>query len=557
MDQLKQFLLLISVLLCASGCYYKPFIGYATNKSGFKKFSKKERLAGDNENPQRDYAVNRYDWDIEVIPSRKRIEGEMTITFTAHSDQSTFLFDLQKALKIESITSSYGAPKIKRKGDLVFLIFEELVPANTRIELGINYKGKPVNIAGEGPIQWRKDKLDREWISTQTEGVGPHFIMPCNALLGNEPDSCTIQISVPNELQVVANGKLVSKAHSLHEPKTSFKYELTNPINIYNISFNIGHFVKLTKPYKDINGIERELEFQVLDYNSDTASSYYDQTPAIMKFFEETYGAFPWWEDGCKFVESTFSAMEHQSAIAMGSYYKNTWNDYNTTLIHELSHEWWGNSITGQDYCDMWIHEGMATYSEALFLESVYGHDDYLFKMRRNIRSTYNQIPIHKECGVLYNSWASAPDQDIYPKGALTMHSLRTLMQDDETFFKCLKEMQLKYGKSNISTAMFVNFINEFTGTDYSAMFDWYLNKEKPPVLDVYVDNETNSLMYKWNADIPFYPQGKIFVMLGEEPTTLIPTTEYQSLDVSKAKSVSYEIEKSIYYLVNHMDKKP
>ena len=114
----------------------------------------------------------------------------------------------------------------------------------------------------------------------------------------------------------------------------------------------------------DINGVERVLTFQVLDYNREKASKFYEQTSIILREFEKLYGEFPFWEDGCKFIESTFSAMEHQSGIAMGADYKNNWKEFNTTLIHELSHEWWGNSLTGKDYCDIWMHEGMATYSE-------------------------------------------------------------------------------------------------------------------------------------------------------------------------------------------------
>ena len=90
------------------------------------------------------------------------------------------------------------------------------------------------------------------------------------------------------------------------------------------------------------------------------------------------YGVFPWWNDGCRFVESTFAAMEHQSCIAMGDDYRKDWKDtINTTLVHEIAHEWWGNNVTGSDYCDIWIHEGMATYSEALFLEKFLGTEDY------------------------------------------------------------------------------------------------------------------------------------------------------------------------------------
>ena len=171
-----------------------------------------------------------------------------------------------------------------------------------------------------------------------------------------------------------------------------------------------------------------------MDYNKDKADKFYDQAPKVMAVFEELYGEFPWWNDGCRFIESTFSAMEHQSGIAMGEDYRYDWRKYNLTLVHELSHEWWGNNITAYDYCDAWIHEGLATYSEALFLEKIYGKDAYYKKVQRFYYGTANKIPVRKVCGVRYSSWISYDDMDIYDKGALLMHSLRVLVDDDELF---------------------------------------------------------------------------------------------------------------------------
>lgn|GEM_PF-4940300 len=68
-----------SAFLILNSCYYKTFLGYALNKEGFKDFSKREKAAGDNSNPARDYKLNRYDWSVEVFPDKERIAGEMDI----------------------------------------------------------------------------------------------------------------------------------------------------------------------------------------------------------------------------------------------------------------------------------------------------------------------------------------------------------------------------------------------------------------------------------------------------------------------------------------------
>ena len=549
--------LIAAASLFLSSCHYKPFLAYTLNSEGFKNFTKKERAAGDNSDPARDYKLNRYDWSVEVFPDKKRIAGEMDIYFTTRSEQMVFLFDLQKRMKIVSFSCSAGDAEIDRKQDLLYLKFKQALSPNTRIKLSISYRGKPASLLSEGPMQWKVDKKERVWISSVTEGIGPQFIMPCNALLRAEADSTNINVTVPEDLVAVSNGHLVEVISNTEAGTKTFRHEITNPINIYSISLNAGHFVKFTKPYLDINGVERELTYQVLDYNLDTAKKFYEQTEIILKELETLYGEFPFWEDGCKIVESTFSAMEHQSAIAMGSNYRNSFKDFNSTLIHELSHEWWGNSVTGMDYCDIWIHEGMATYSEALVLERIYGPEAYDLKMKRSTRIVSNTIPILKECDVLYNSWVNSADQDIYHKGALMMHSLRKVVDNDSLFFRTLFLIQQKYSKQNITTAKIVSEFNKLLGADYNALFDWYLKKLKPPVLQVYVDKEQSEIFYKWKSAPPFYKSGQVFLKQEDEVFNLIPTEKFQSQKVEEGLRAYFQIERSIYYSLELLESMP
>ena len=543
---LSKITLLLFVLV-QSSCYLTPFVKYGLNNEGFKKFSKKEKLAGNNDNPQRAYKINRYDWAVELIPNKERISGEMKITFTPSIRKDTFMFDLQKRMKIESFTSSVSGAKLKHKGDFLFLSFPTDQDFTSRISLTISYRGKPVKTLGEGPIQWKKDKKGRHWISSITEGIGPHFMMPCNLLLGNEADTTSINVTVPSDLTVTANGQLIEVTKD--DNKKTFKHLVTNPINIYNISFNAGNFTKIEKPYLDINGIERNIECFVMDYNKEIASEYYNQAPLIMKEFEQIFGAFPWWNDGCRFVESTFSAMEHQSCIAMGDDYEKNWKDtINTTLVHELAHEWWGNSVTGKDYCDIWIHEGIATYSEALFLERHLGVEDYSKRIQRMLFSTSNTIPIHKVCGVIYNSWTNAPDQDIYDKGALMMHSLRILVNDDRLFLNALKQIQIDFQEKNVSSEEMVVKLNELLLDDYSPMLNWYLYETKPPQLEIKLDRIKSKLHYRWEKEIPLMKQQELLMAMNGDKIVLNPSTEFQSMDIVPGQKLDFLIERGIYY---------
>jgi len=546
---MKKSLGYLLFFLFVSSCYYKPFVQYRLNKKGFKHFNKKEKFSGDNANPYRNYDVKKYALDLEVFPDDKKIAGSMTIDFVTTESQKTFMFDFKKGMKVLSYSTPFGKPSLKHKGDLLYLTYSEIIPKNKRIALKINYKGKPKNVIGEGPIQWKKDDKDRHWISSSTEGIGPHFMMPCNGLLKDEPDSTEINITVPNDLVVAANGKLMSVSENQTNQTKTYKHLVTNPINIYNISFNIGHFIMLKKDYTDLNGFKRIIECQVLDYNEVDAERFYDQAPKIMGVFEELYGVYPWWNDGCRFIESTFAAMEHQSGIAMGSEYYLDWKDYNLTLVHELSHEWSGNNVTAYDYCDAWIHEGLATYSEALFIEKVYGHKAYEKKIQRFYYGTSNKIPIRKVCGVKYSSWISYNDMDIYDKGALLMHSLRIVVDNDDLFFKALKTFQKDLAQSNITSDHFMQKFNNLLGNDYSALFNLYLDDTEPPILRVYTDIDEEGKKqyhYKWDKALPFELKNGLKLEVNDEEVSIFPTTTFQSIEY---KSLKLLLPKSIYFL--------
>ncbi len=549
---MKVLKLLIPLFFIVSSCYYKPFIGYRLNKKGFKHFSKKEKLVGDNSNPLRNYDVKSYKWDVNVLPEKKKLKGKMVINFIATQSQSKFMFDLQSKMKVKSYSCSVKNAVLKHKGDILYLVFDNNVNQNQRISLTINYEGKPGNLVGEGPLRWEHDSKGRPWISTSTEGIGPHFIMPCNLLLRDEADSVWINVTVPKGLKVAANGRLTDAIEN--KTTSTYNYLVTNTMNVYNISFNVGHFVTLKKPYKDINGVDRTIECVVLDYHKDKADKFYNQAPKVMKVFEELFGEFPWWNDGCRFIESNFEAMEHQSGIALGSDYSLDWIEYNTTLVHELAHEWWGNNVTAYDYCDAWLHEGLATYAEALFIEKMYGKKDYNKKINYFVNGTYNQIPIHKKCNVLYSSWISYPDQDIYDKGALMMHSLRMQVNNDDLFFRAIKQFQKDMAKQNITEQQFIDKFNQLLGKDYSTLFDLYLNKTLPPVLIYYftLKNEKERVFhYKWLDPLPFkLTNGGIVIIKNKKKQVITPSNSYQTIDVNMGEKITFVIGESIYYML-------
>lgn len=511
-------------------------------ETGFPRFSKKSQFKGEA-NEFRAYDIITYDWTIKVIPETEKIESVMKIDFVMERDQQVIMLDLQKKLKVEDIDSDLPLEKWKHKGDLLYLYFEEELKAYTSGTLSIKYGGKPTHIAHEGPIQWKEDRNGKPWISTQTEGVGAHFMMPCKELLYDEPEKCIIRVSVPKDLVAVANGKLDSLTNegNFH----TYHWSVLNPINIYNISFNIGDFVKIQKEYEDINGQDQVIDIYGLRQDQDTISTFYEQTMLHLEKLEELYGVFPWWEDGCKIIQSTLggSAMEHQSAISMGSI---LWNNFqpedtvhiNTTLTHELAHEWWGNLVSGNDYCDMWIHEGFATYSEVLVVEKIYGSEYYDSFINWMAKRVDNERPIIKPCGVRYNSWVSPKDGDIYNKGAMTLHTVRRQLDNDPLFFDMLRSALAEFQKQNITSEELIEFFSKKADQDLSPLFNMYLNFAEPPILEYAYDSIRSTLQYKWASPLKDNFPLSVVVRSEEEKMKIEPTTSFQELSLKEKPTI-------------------
>ena len=115
-------------------------------------------------------------------------------------------------------------------------------------------------------------------------------------------------------------------------------------------------------------------------------------------------------------------------------------------IVHETGHEWWGNSITSFDIADMWIHEGFCTYSEALYVECLYGYQKMLSYVNNQKKNIKNDKPIIGPYNV--NQMGSS---DMYAKASVMLHTLRTLVDNDDLWFKIIRDINIDF-KHNITT---------------------------------------------------------------------------------------------------------
>ena len=246
---------------------------------------------------------------------------------------------------------------------------------------------------------------NKPWIGVSCQGIGASLWWPCKDHQSDEPDSMRIKVAVRYPLKIIANGDLRSDTAIWDQYFNSWmnvsEWFVSYPINNYNVTLNIGDYVHFSDNYISNNDTLR-LDYYVLNGNEHRAKQHFAQVKPMMQCFENYFGRYPFWNDGYALVETSYLGMEHQSAIAYGNNYLPGYRgslsysgglDFDYIIIHETGHEWWGNSITTNDIADMWVHEGFCTYSEALYVECIYGYDEMIKYVNNQKRFIRNNSP--------------------------------------------------------------------------------------------------------------------------------------------------------------------
>lgn len=550
---MKNFLMYMVMVVLLTGCVMVGInMNHKTPASAtrYPKFSEKDSLRGALSEYRSNYDVTYCALMVDFNLKKQSIEGKATLVFKAVKDLNIIQMDLHDKMSIKSIECNGQSLQVERKYNSLFIDFNRTIEKDEVVEFSITYEGKPMPAKKppwDGGFVWKKED-GKPWIGVACEKLGAHIWWPVKDHLSDEPDSMDLHYTIPEGLFCVANGKLISQ--NSHEGRTTFHWKVSNPINSYNVTFYIGDYVKVEQPYEGIDG-KHTLEYYVLPKDKLRAMKHFQQTADILRFFEDRFGVYPWWEDGFKLVSSPYAGMEHQSAIAYGNGYEKNklLSQYDYIILHEAAHEWWGNSITVSDFADIWIQEGFATYCEALYIEHADGKaasDKYLWFYSLFVR---NKAPM---VGPMEVNYWDYKDGDPYMKGALTLHSLRNTLGNDSIFFSILRGFYQENAKQIVTSQQFVEYVQKISGRDLNWFFDQFLHSRKAPKFTYYRKTSkkgSKALHYKWTDVVEGFKM-PIKIKINNEMVTLIPTTEEQVYEYPD-KGIDIYIDPYSFYFTN------
>ena len=488
-----------------------------------------------------------YHLDVRVDPENKFISGKNTIRFKMLKDDTRIQLDLQQPLNVDKILLGTTELKYEREFGAVFVDFPRTLHAGKIYSIDFYYSGNPLETGRFGGIAFRKDPAGRPWINTACEGIGASIWWPNKDQWRDEVESMQISVSIPNGLVDVSNGKFMGKT-DLGDGYTRWDWLVHYPINNYDVSLNIGNYQHFSDKFGDL-----PLDFYALPEDLDKAKKQFVQVKGMLQAFQHYFGEYPFKKDGYKLIEVPYSGMEHQSAVTYGNHFANGYLERDWTgvgislrfdfiIIHESGHEWFGNSITAADPSDMWIHEGWTTYLECLYVEYMYGHDDYLKYVNAYKSKVKNTKPIIAERGI-----NAEPPQDQYFKGALFLNTLRSVVNDDPRWFKLIHDLYQHFKYKNIMTEDIVQFFNEKTAKDMTPIFNQYLRHTAIPALELKFNEGEGTVAYCWKVDEPGFAMP---VRVGKKNNWQIiqATTDWQTMKTPLAKD-DFEVATDLYYI--------
>jgi aminopeptidase N len=458
------------------------------------------------------------DLKLRIEPATRSITGDVTLTFGTRVALNSIELDLDRNLPIDAIAvdgqplaaASWRNPEGKLSIDLP----RPLEPGK-QVAVRVQYHGKP-HVAKKAPwdggFVWSQTPDGQPWVASAVQGEGCDLFWPCIDHPTGKAKLVDEHITVPAPLVAAGNG--IAMGMDEKDGWRTWHWRTKNP-STYGISINVAPYQLLSGEYRSRYGNLIPLRMWYLPQSEKGAKALFAEFAPMLDFFESTIGPYPFGDEKMGVVETPHKGMEHQTINAYGNNYAKTAFGYDELLQHEFAHEWFGNQLTNANWDDMWLHEGLGSYMQPLYVQSLRGDQEYFASLMHQRAMIENKAPIvsgkPKMEEDVYDTKRGGPGQDIYNKGSLVMHTLRGLIGDD-AFFRAVREEV--YGTSDPrpgnftprygTTPEFMAIVKRVSGRDLDWFFQAYLYQKELPDLQATRSGNTLQLTWKTEENTPF-----------------------------------------------------
>jgi aminopeptidase N len=425
------------------------------------------------------YDVRHYSLNLDYEPRNNSLDATVIVSATATQDLSRFDLDFRR-FHIERLTVDGAPAEFDRKGQELVITPSAGIPSGRGFEVQVAYRGHPKYVLDP-------DKSKDGWIPTNdgafvvNEPQGSPTWYPVNDTLKDRA-TYDFVITVPKGRTAMANGVLVSRTEN--GDTVTWHWRESVPMIPYLATATNGVFETRFETLP--SGLPRydAVDPQTRRYGQkspepELAWERLSIEPEVVSFFSDLYGRYPFDSVGgiVDWAPNVFYSLESQTK-------PNYWVVPRTpaTVVHELAHQWFGDSVALAKWPDMWLNEGFATWSEWIWSERHGGQT-----AQQSFDELY-AIPEDSEEGqdLWFPAPAALPDPSVlfstpvYDRGAMTLQALRRKV-GDAAFFSILRTWYAEHQGGNVTTADFTSLAERLSGQDLDHFFQVWLYEEGRP----------------------------------------------------------------------------
>jgi aminopeptidase N len=414
------------------------------------------------------YDVDHYNIHVSYDPAGDRLAGRTRIR--AHATQALSQFNLDFVLPVSSVEVN-GRPASYRQGEHELVVRpRRALRAGAHMKIDVAYAGVPSTITSEGVSPWIRTP---DGVAAVGEPEIAAWWYPAN---DHPRDKATfdVRVTVDDDLEALGNGVLVS--NRLAHGERTWHWREQKPMAPYLAFFVVGQF-DITST--TANGLP---VVTAVASNGGSEGQYaaadLARTPEVIAFEARQFGPYPFDAMGGVAPAADFGfALENQTRpVYTRGFWRNGPNIY--VVVHENAHQWYGDSVSVQNWRDIWLNEGFASFAEWLWSEKHgegtgaelfqaywdnYADDDDFWSVTIGDPGARNEF-----------------DAAVYDRGAMTLQALRTRV-GDSAYFTILRNWAARHRYGNGSIAQFIRLAERVSGEDLGSFFDvWLYTGERP-----------------------------------------------------------------------------
>ncbi len=419
--------------------------------------------------------VQSYEVAAEVsIEGTDRLDAVAELRILALEDLPDFELDLS-GLEVGDVTVDGRPATARTSGSKLRVTPSTPIDAGTTFTTRVAYGGEPAG--GTDPLTTLEEGgggwLDLgEYSAVVAEPVGASTWLPGNDLPSDKA-TFAIEVTVPSSLTAVSNGRLEGTSTDAGRGTTTYRWRADEPMAPYLMTLVVGalELARSTLP----GGVER-----IDAAPPDTAASVraeLDRFPEMVSFLEERLGDYPFSAAGNVVVPGMPpTALETQTRSVLSLAALAT-TDPDELLVHELAHQWFGDSVTPLTWTDIWLNEG-----PAVFLQWSWAESDGGPTLEESARISWDAADESMDVPPGDPGEANMFGRSVYERSAMFLVELEHLM-GDEPFDRLLRTWLDRHAGGNVTTAAFVELAGEVHGSPITDLSDPWLYGGQLPEL--------------------------------------------------------------------------